>query len=296
MPRPAPIDRDQRHRIPTDRNIVRHPDRHADGSPVREQPHRAAPRDSAVVDETVRSPAIIEHADRIQREEHRYQRDHYYWYQHGGARYCHYYDAWGHHWFGFYVGSHYYWTRWHYGRFWWLDPIRFRWIYWSNGYWWWQDPGSDALYIYIDGTFFHYIPGGGGVIIRPEPAPGPAPAPEESAYYSEDGTRVVEVFGKEKDAFLYDTAEPASFEPKYLGSDVKEVIFSHDAQPLRILLVIEKEIAGPDGQPTIERSLKLFDGFGEELAPVQPPAPPAPALGLGQSPAFQQLLLENPEF
>ena len=68
-------------------------------------------------------------------------RDHgYYWHEWNGYRLCHHYDDLGFHWWGFYVGDVYFWTRYWNDQYWWYDPYWHRWTYLRGDNWWWQDP------------------------------------------------------------------------------------------------------------------------------------------------------------
>lgn len=164
-------------------------------------------------------------------------RDHRYrWYDWGGHRVCHQYDTYGFHWWGFYLGDVYFWTRYHNDRYWWWDPYYSRWCYLHDGRWWWQDPVRPTyVYIYEGGSYSRYDSANGGVVVIPDTtAPTTAPPPEPAApaadqapttYYSKDGSRMVQLFGTDREAFLYDTAEPAAFEPQWLAKHVDEVRF-----------------------------------------------------------------------
>lgn len=57
----------------------------------------------------------------------------------------------------------------------------------------------------------------------------PIGAPKGDVYFSQDRSRRVAVTGENRDAFLYDVADPPAFEPMYLGSDVKDVQFQKGA-------------------------------------------------------------------
>jgi hypothetical protein len=83
-------------------------------------------------------------------------RNQYYWHQDQGFDYCHYHDAYGANWFGWYLGTGFFWTQ-YYGGGWWIyDDGQGRWCYWSQGNWWWQDPGDpQMIYLYDNGD---YIP------------------------------------------------------------------------------------------------------------------------------------------
>ncbi len=76
---------------------------------------------------------------------------------------------------------------------------------------------------------------------------------DQQASTSPDGTRTVKVLAGSQDAFLYDTANPPSFDPVYLASGVQRVEFSDpgNGRPLEIVLKLD------DG------SFDLFDGDGQ---------------------------------
>src|ERR1019366_8914223 len=66
--------------------------------------------------------------------------NHYYWHQDQSFSYCHYIDPTGYHWWGWYVGDQFFWTRHFHSRWWWYASGYDRWCFWNNGNWWWQDP------------------------------------------------------------------------------------------------------------------------------------------------------------
>ena len=219
-------------------------------------------------------------------------RDHNYgWYDWGGQRVCHHYDNYGFHWWGFYQNDVYFWTRYHNDRYWWWDPYYSRWCYLHEGRWWWQDPVRPTIvYIYNEGAYSRYEPSNGGVVLTPDttppttaPPPEPSsPAPTEQApttYYSKDGSRMVQIFGADKEAFLYDTAAPAAFEPQWLAKNVDEIRFR-----------FSKETAADGGESETLREILVLtaDGGYETFDPQGDPTGRAP-LGLGGSGAFEQL-------
>jgi hypothetical protein len=161
----------------------------------------------------------------------------YYWHTFNGLNYCHYCDPWGAHWYGWYLGRDFFWTRFYWGYWWWYDPIWFRWCYWYDGWWWWQDPYDDVIYVYNNGQ---YVPEKSSA----------SPVPGAAEYRSADGTRTVKMVGQ--DAFLYDTSGSNAFKPVFLGSGVKEVRFSNTSfgKPLQIMLELN------DG------TFQLFDDTG----------------------------------
>ncbi len=82
------------------------------------------------------------------------QRDHYYWHTDNGFYYNHFIDDWGYHWYGWYRGDQYFWTRHFNGRWWWYDPDYDRWCYYQDSNWYWQDPSQqDAIYVYDNDNY-----------------------------------------------------------------------------------------------------------------------------------------------
>jgi len=205
----------------------------------------------------------------------------YYWHTGNGFNYCHYYDRWGYHWYGWYLGNSYFWTRWYANNYWWYDPTYYRWCYWHDGGWWWQDPNTTSIYVYNNGS---YMPTDSGVNVNVNvngnngPGASSAQPPVSNqgqgagkTFYSNDGTRQVKVVGN--DAFLYDTSGQNSFKPIYLGSNVTSVKFSNtnNGKPLQVMLMLS------DG------SFDMYDGQGNPLSGGdsnsnnnnQPPSQPA---------------------
>jgi hypothetical protein len=177
--------------------------------------------------------------------------NHYYWHTYNGSNYCHYYDPWGYHWYGWYIGSNYFWTRYYYDRWWWYDPTYYRWCYWHDGGWWWQDPYHvNTVYVYVNGSYVASSAGGDVNVTVTNPS-----ANSARVYRSSDGSRMVKVTGSAEDAFLYDTSEDPTFQPIYLASGVKEVKLSNtsNGRPLQIMLTLN------DG------SFDLFDDQGNSF-------------------------------
>ncbi len=180
------------------------------------------------------------------------QAGHYYWHNDGGFNYCHYLDSFGYNWYGWYVGSQYFWTRNFNSRWWWYDSDFNRWCFWNSGYWWWQDPNHVGdLYCYNGNTYIPCNSQDDQVVVT---------APDNAnleSYASPDGTRVVKVDTETQDAFLYDTADPPSFDPVYLASGVESVQFSDAAngRPMEIILVLN------------DKSYDLFDAQGNAYNP-----------------------------
>lgn len=214
----------------------------------------------------------------------------YYWYYDNGMRYAHHYDAYRVHWFGFYLGDVYFWTRWHNDRLWWQDSARGRWLCYREGQWWWQD--GSVVYIYRDGSYYRWTPVRGGYEAQPEPptsapTPSPAPAPsepeEKTEFYSEDGSRLVKIFGEKREAFLYDNTgeEPAFL--AFLAEGAEAVQFSSEGA-LTVLVTVASEDGG--------KSFKLFDASGKEFG--APEDEVKPDSQLGESPAFKNLQTGTP--
>jgi len=181
----------------------------------------------AMVDE----PEWHARIDGFNREE--FERGRYYWHRGEDFNYCHYIDGSGYHWWGWYRDGHYFWNRYFGGRWWWYDNDFDRWCFWNEGFWWWQDPYHVGdLYCYNNDT---YIPSNSAedqvVVQSPDAA-------NFQTYTSPDGTRQVKVATDSQDAFLYDTADPPSFNPFYLASGVQSVQFSDTSsgRPLQIVL------------------------------------------------------------
>ena len=171
----------------------------------------------------------------------------YYWHHDNGFDYCHTIDGSGYHWYGWYAGDQFFWTRNYAGRWWSYDSDFGRWNFWNDGYWWWQDPNHIGdLYCYTDSG---YVPANSAddpiVVASTDQAGG-------VSYNAPDGTRAVKVFGDSKDAFLYDTANPPTFDPVYLASGVQSLEFSDtgNGRALEIILKLQ------DG------SFDMFDAQG----------------------------------
>ncbi len=179
---------------------------------------------------------------------------HYYWHNGRNFNYCHYIDRIGYHWYGWYVGSKYFWTRYFKNRWWWYDGDFGRWCFWNNGFWWWQDPYHIGdLYFYND---IEYIPVNSAednvAVAVPDNA-------SMRTYVNPDDTRVVKVVADTQDAFLYDASSQPEFAPVYLASGVRDVMFSDpgSGKPLEIILKLN------DG------SFDMFDGYGNAYNAAQ---------------------------
>jgi len=204
----------------------------------------------------ISSPAWRDQVEGFNRSENRSGR--YYWHHDSGFDYCHYLDGSGYHWYGWYMGDQYFWTRQFNSRWWWYDTDQDRWTFYNDGFFWWQDPYHvGELYCYNDGT---YIPVNSQddqvVVTHPDDAP-------MKAFNSPDGTRSVKLMAGNDDAFLYDASAQPSFSPVYLASGVQSVEFSStgNGRPLEIILLLN------DG------SFDLFDGQGRSYGPSQNAVP-----------------------
>jgi hypothetical protein len=178
----------------------------------------------------------------------------YYWHNFNGVNFCHYYDRWGCHWYGWYCGSSFYWSCWWGNFWWWYDPLYFRWCYWYDGWWWWQNPEDiNQIDVYNNGE---YVPSGSEETQGSKEVQSPAAkaTSQIQTFNSKDGTRMVKVVGESKDAFLYDMQDPPAFKARYLVSGVTDVRFSKttDGKPLQIILVLSDdsfELFDADGNP-----------------------------------------------
>jgi len=184
---------------------------------------------------------------------------HYYWHYDNGNRYCHYRDRWGYRWFGWYVGSSYFWTRYHSGRFWWYDTSFDRWCYWHGGRWWWQDPYRvNVVYVYDNTRYIQAVSDDELEVGLPEDADDDNFTEGNTnvrIYRSKDESRMVKVIGRDQEAFLYDTDGSESFRPVYLGNRVKEIRFSNRNidRPLQVMVVFKDD------------SFELFDSRGKSM-------------------------------
>ena len=170
-------------------------------------------------------------------------KNNYYWHSGNGFNYCHYYDNWGYHWYGWYLGPHFFWTRYYGDNWWWYDGNYDRWCYWHDGGWWWQDPERvNVVYVYNDNAY------------TPVQTSSQANNQESNqvVYQSNDGTRKVKIMGDGRDAFLYDSTQSPSFDPVYLASGVKDIKFSDTSnnKPLQVMLTLQ------DG------TFQMFDAYG----------------------------------
>ncbi len=176
--------------------------------------------------------------------------NHYYWHTYNGWNYCHYYDPYGYHWYGWYMGSSCFWSRYWAGNWWWWDPVYYHWCYWNDGWWWWQDPANvSVVYVYDNGSYVNAAsvgetpsasapsesPSGVGMEatspsassdstasnMTTKPLP---PVSVDKVLNSKDGTRQVKIVGG--DAFLYDkVAADNDSKPVFLSDNVQDVKF-----------------------------------------------------------------------
>src|SRR6185312_3403334 len=212
----------------------------------------------------------------------------YYWHNDHGVHYSNYYDG-HHHWYGFYHGPPFYWTRYYGNYWWWYDPLYARWVFWSNGYWWWPGPGG-APYVYVDNAYYPYSDAGVTIEhVAEQPAPASLPdAGSGSTVNSPDGKRMVQIFGDDAQAFLYDKTETPPKFLRYLGAGAAKVRFSTGAAGTPQVLVEYKD-----------DTFSLFDQDGnsqsaevkqeESASPAPPPdtpdsIPPPPTSAPGGAP------------
>ena len=194
---------------------------------------------------TVNRPAYMQRIDRENASET--QRNHVYWHTDGGFSYSHYIDNSGYHWYGWYAGDQFFWTRNYDGRWWWYDTGFNRWCFYNDNFWWWQDPYHvGELYVYDDDSYIPANSADDQVVVNGNEQP------NDLVYNSPDSKRMVKVVQSDGDAFLYDTADPQAFDPVYLASGVQTVQYSdvNNGRPLEIMLKLN------DG------SYDMFDALG----------------------------------
>ena len=273
MPAPEHTIRDQSRPV--------YPRSNESGKPITQRASAVPPAQHAAV---MRNTNVVRGIQAQQRTEVVPNR--YYWHNDRGVRYSHYYD--GHnHWYGFYHGSAFYWTRYYSDRWWWYDPLHLRWVFWWSGFWWWPGPGG-APYVYVDNNYYPYEDSGVTVEhVQEQPAPAEMPEPDAGqTVASPDGKRMVQIFGAEGQAFLYDkTATPPTF-MKYLGQGVSQVRFSAATPGAAAQILVEYK----------DNTFALFDPDGnsqssavkaEESTTPAPPEtpdsiPPPPSSAPGQ--------------
>lgn len=254
------------------------PSRDGRGRPIRQQPALNPPARHAAV---VRNPAVVQSIRRDQKVE--IQPGRYYWHDVGRVRYAHYRDRRGDDWYGFYHGPRFYWTRYWADRWWWYDPRFERWVYWWDGYWWWPGPAG-GVYVYVDNNYYPYDDGTVTVeqpVTAAPPQAVPASADQGSSTTSPDGTRMVQIYGDRRDAFLYSVSSGRPAFMKYLASGVKKARFSggQSGKPLRLLLDLDDgsfALYDESGQPLDGPSISAAPGAVPQAPPPSgpPPAPP----------------------
>jgi hypothetical protein len=177
----------------------------------------------------------------------------YYWHNGNGYNYCHYNDGYGCNWYGCYDGGNCFWSCYYGNNWWWYDQANACWDYWDNNNWWYQNPYNvNQVDVYNNGD---YVPADDSQESSPAAAVDQPSADSQGVYDSADGTRQVKVTGEDKDAFLFDKANPPDFQPVYLSSGVQDVKFSNsqNGKPLQIAVVLA------DG------SFDLFDDRGQHV-------------------------------
>ena len=214
---------------------------------------------AAIVNRTFNDPSIMSNIHNYNLTE--VNRGGYWMHQGDGFQYWHYCDPNGMHWYGWYTDNVMFWTIWQDENWWWYDSYWARWDIWQDGYWWYY--GDDGTpYIVVDGNYYRYtdVPGGAGLIpdstppvVQPPSDPGNQPDPSQKLFYSQDGTRMIQVVDDNNDAYLYDTASPPSFDPVWLTANATDVRFkySSDGTTLDQILVL-----------TSDGSFSLFDANG----------------------------------
>lgn len=200
-----------------------------------------------------RQMAIVNRPDYMRRIEqensNETQRNHVYWHGEAGVNYtyAHYMDDSGYHWYGWYAGDQFFWTRNYNGRWWWYDTGFNRWCFYNNNNWWWQDPYHvGELYVYDNDDYIPANSADDPVVVTGQEQS------DDVLYYSPDGTRTVKVVQGSGDAFLYDRSTTPSFDPIYLASGVQSIQFSdvNSGRSLEIILKLN------DG------SYDMFNGQG----------------------------------
>ena len=261
-------------------------DRARPGADVHPDGHKPQQREATrpvVINRTINNTTVINNVrNHVINENTRGGR---WWHENDGVRYYHYVDHAGLHWFGFYIGATYFYTRWYMDHFWWQDPYWHRWCYWREGHWWYVD--GDVTYIFENDNYYRYEDTTGGVVITPAP-PDDAPTPDDGEagpppveqtdqfFYSEDGYRTVQIHLGQ--AFLYDRtqqnadggdlliAELTTDTPDTAAKDVK--FSKQQGDQLQILVIYD------DG------TFARFDAWGRRLdaadTQTQPEVVPVP--------------------
>ena len=192
-------------------------------------------------------PAFMQQIDRENLNET--ERGHVYWHTGGGYDYAHYMDNSGYNWYGWNTGGQFFWTRNDSGRWWWYDSGYNRWCFYNNNYWWWQDPYHVGdLYAYDDDSYIAANSADDQIVVSG------SEMANDAVYNSPDGTRVVKIAPSDGDAFLYDGANPQTFDPIYLASGVQSMYYSDpsNGRPLEIILKLNDgsyDMFDSDGHP-----------------------------------------------
>jgi hypothetical protein len=245
---------DRKEMVITDRQhtVIPRPDRGWDNQVLRANPIQPRRFNSEVVRSQmsrVGRPEYMSRLEHANREES--ERGRYYWHRDDGFNYGHYVDNTGFHWYGWYVGDQYFWTRNYAGRWWWYDQGYGRWCFWNDNFWWWQDPNHVGdLYCYNDDSYIPVNSADDPIVVTSNDHP------DSSEFASPDGTRIVKIASDSRDAFLYDAEQPPTFEPQYLASGVESVQFSNpkNGNPLEIILKLDDgtyDMLDADGDPYV---------------------------------------------
>jgi hypothetical protein len=217
-----------------DRHLARPPAKDEHGDLIRALPIRHAPdHERIVANRAFMANVAVYNTTEV-------QPNHYYWHTDNGLNYCHYHDRSGTHWYGFYAGTTYYWSRYEANHWWWYDPAYTRWLYWDDGYWWWQSP-TQQVYVYGDNnSYIAYS----SATAAPPAVTAPAVSTQTEVQngdtlYSADGSRMVQIFGDRNEAFLYERY--AGEEPQFLsflGRDIARVQFSDTEDPAQLQILL----------------------------------------------------------
>ena len=204
--------------------------------------------------------------DRMRHDQDGWNRnDHgYHWNDWDGRRICHHYDEFGYHWWGFYLGDVYFWTRYDNGMYWWYDPYWHRWCWLRDDRWYWQND-SGVVYVVIDGNYYQYQDDNGTIVVVPDPTrpvdvpPGPANPNQPASYYSADGTRFVTIDPTDGSAYLYDATVTDQSDPRsqgrLLGTGVSSAQFVYGADGSTLAQInltftdgLTTAVVGPNGE------------------------------------------------
>ena len=247
----------------TDRSEFIHTDKaHSAIRYPRKGPDKSPLSAVAISPRHLNDEVVRDHMVRIQADDWRQKMDaldstetqsnHYYWHSDSGFDYCHFIDGQGYQWYGWYLGSQFFWTRYFGDRWWWYDSDYDRWCFWNGGFWWWQDPYHVGdLYCYNDDNYIPCNSAEDQVVVTD------SNNQDMRTYPSPDGSRLVKITSDSQDAFLYDASPQPTFDPVYLASGVESVSFSDpkSGRPLEIVLKLN------DG------SYDMFDGQGVAYNP-----------------------------